>query len=90
MKLNKLFTLSLVIFSPSAFAYSCDDAIPYCKEMRSCEQAKFYLNQCNAHRLDRDNDGIPCENICGKGGKKAKKENASDEKKSKNGKKSRK
>lgn len=50
--------------------YSCDDAIPYCKSMQSCEQAKFYLNQCGANRLDRDGDGVPCENVCGKGKKK--------------------
>ena len=35
-----------------------------CSEMLSCEGAKFYLNQCNLHRLDRDADGIPCEALC--------------------------
>lgn len=54
------------------------------KEMQSCEQAKFYLNQCNAGRLDRDNDGIPCENVCGKKGKSEKKDDKkSDKSKSK-------
>ncbi|MFU2127810.1 excalibur calcium-binding domain-containing protein [Gallibacterium anatis] len=51
----------------SAGKYSCDDPIPYCKQMQSCEQARFYLNQCGAGQLDRDNDGVPCENVCGKG-----------------------
>lgn len=46
--------------------YSCDDPIPYCKEMKSCEQARFYLDRCSAYRLDRDGDGVPCENVCGK------------------------
>ncbi|WP_083455615.1 excalibur calcium-binding domain-containing protein [Sphingopyxis sp. 113P3] len=32
--------------------------------MNSCEEAYFYLNQCGLHRLDRDDDGIPCESIC--------------------------
>ncbi|HGO5816249.1 TPA: excalibur calcium-binding domain-containing protein [Mannheimia haemolytica] len=64
--------LSLLLFSPIAFAFSCNDPIPYCKEMQSCEQARYYLNQCNAGKLDRDNDGIPCENVCGKKGKSAK------------------
>ncbi|QEY27134.1 nuclease [Neisseria zalophi] len=36
----------------------------FCREMRSCIEAKFYLNQCGVRRLDRDNDGIPCESIC--------------------------
>ncbi|WP_432416503.1 excalibur calcium-binding domain-containing protein [Gallibacterium genomosp. 3] len=43
--------------------YSCD-VKRYCKEMRSCEEAKFYLNQCGVGRLDRDKDGVPCESIC--------------------------
>lgn len=36
----------------------------YCKEMRSCKEAMFYLKQCGVSRLDRDKDGIPCESIC--------------------------
>ena len=39
----------------------------YCKEMNSCAEACFYLNQCGVGRLDRDQDGIPCESICGRG-----------------------
>ena len=36
----------------------------YCKEMVSCEEAKFYLKQCGLTHIDGDNDGIPCEKIC--------------------------
>jgi hypothetical protein len=36
----------------------------YCKEMNSCEEAKYFLNNCNLTRLDGDNDKIPCESIC--------------------------
>jgi endonuclease YncB( thermonuclease family) len=36
----------------------------YCKEMASCEEAKFYLTQCGLSRLDGDGDGIPCEKMC--------------------------
>ena len=36
----------------------------YCKEMNSCEEAKFYLNQCGLTRIDGDGDGIPCEKLC--------------------------
>lgn len=35
-----------------------------CKEMDSCEEARFYLTQCSVSSLDRDNDGVPCESIC--------------------------
>lgn len=36
-----------------------------CKQMQSCDEAKFYLKTCKLYKLDRDNDGIPCESICG-------------------------
>ena len=36
----------------------------FCKEMYSCAEAQFYLNQCGVHRLDRDNDGVACESLC--------------------------
>ncbi|WP_281360258.1 excalibur calcium-binding domain-containing protein [Pelistega europaea] len=49
--------------------YHCDEGRKYCKEMSSCEEAKFYLNRCGMTRLDRDRDGIPCENVCGRKGK---------------------
>jgi endonuclease YncB( thermonuclease family) len=36
----------------------------YCKEMTSCEEAKFYLTHCGLLRLDGDGDGVPCEALC--------------------------
>jgi hypothetical protein len=36
----------------------------YCNEMNSCEEAKYFLNNCNLTRLDRDNDKVPCESLC--------------------------
>ena len=35
-----------------------------CYEMESCEEAKFYLYACGLSRLDRDGNGVPCENVC--------------------------
>ena len=32
--------------------------------MSSCEEAKFYLEVCKHTNLDKDGDGIPCENVC--------------------------
>ncbi|MDD5410907.1 MAG: thermonuclease family protein, partial [Methylobacter sp.] len=46
--------------------YSCGSK-QYCKEMTSCEEAKFYLTQCGLSRLDGDGDGVPCEKTCGHG-----------------------
>lgn len=37
-----------------------------CREMSSCDEARYYLDVCGLSRLDGDNDGIPCESICGK------------------------
>lgn len=34
-----------------------------CKEFRSCEEAKRAFS-AGDKTLDRDNDGIPCENLC--------------------------
>lgn len=36
----------------------------YCREMTSCAEARFYLSRCGLARLDRDNDGTPCEPLC--------------------------
>ena len=36
----------------------------YCKQMRSCREACYYFLKCGLSKLDRDKDGIPCENVC--------------------------
>jgi len=36
----------------------------YCREMTSCDEAKFYLLNCNLSALDGDHDGVPCNSIC--------------------------
>lgn len=35
-----------------------------CGEMTSCEEARFYFENCGLTRLDGDKDGVPCESIC--------------------------
>jgi endonuclease YncB( thermonuclease family) len=37
----------------------------YCREMASCEEARFYLNVCRVGTIDGDHDGKPCEDVCG-------------------------
>ncbi|WP_100097015.1 MULTISPECIES: excalibur calcium-binding domain-containing protein [Candidatus Williamhamiltonella] len=32
--------------------------------MTSCEEARFYLQQCGLSALDRNQDGVPCEKLC--------------------------
>jgi len=36
----------------------------YCKQMRNCREACYYFLKCGLSKLDRDKDGIPCENVC--------------------------
>jgi hypothetical protein len=38
---------------------------PRCGDLRSCEDAYFYLRRCGLDRLDSDGDGVPCERLCG-------------------------
>jgi endonuclease G len=35
-----------------------------CRQMSSCEEAKFFLNQCGVKSLDGDGDGTPCNKLC--------------------------
>ncbi|MDQ7776262.1 MAG: thermonuclease family protein [Paracoccus aminovorans] len=45
-------------------SYSCSPR-KTCKAIGSCEEARWYLENCSwGGKLDRDNDGIPCESIC--------------------------
>lgn len=36
-----------------------------CSQMNSCDEANFYLSNCKVKSLGRDNDGVPCESLCG-------------------------
>ncbi len=49
--------------SDSAASGQCG-AKRYCRQMTSCAEARYYLNQCGVASLDGDHDGVPCEKIC--------------------------
>ena len=40
--------------------YTCSGKT-HCSQMSSCEEAKFYQNNCPGTKMDGDHDGIPCE-----------------------------
>lgn len=40
-----------------------------CREMASCAEAHFYLRQCGVTSLDGNQDGEPCEVLCGTAGR---------------------
>jgi hypothetical protein len=46
--------------------YSCDGR-QYCSQMGSCEEAKFFIQNCPNTKMDGDHDGIPCERQFNKG-----------------------
>ncbi len=47
-----------------ARAYDCTEK--YCTRMESCAEAHHHFAVCGEGERDADNDGIPCENVCGK------------------------
>lgn len=50
-------------WATSSNAYSCSSVPKYCKDVKTREEAQYYLLSCNATKFDRDNDWIACENI---------------------------
>lgn len=51
------------VIKPTQSGFTCAGK-RYCKQMVSCDEARYYLEVCGVYRLDRDNDGVPCESIC--------------------------
>ncbi|KAF5045813.1 Excalibur calcium-binding domain protein [anaerobic digester metagenome] len=54
-------TSSLSAEAPVASAQFRCDGRTHCSQMTSCEEAKFFLDNCPGTVMDGDNDGIPCE-----------------------------
>ena len=50
------------VAAPSrAATFSCDGR-QHCSQMRSCEEAEYFIRHCPNTKMDGDNDGVPCEN----------------------------
>jgi len=49
--------------APESAGFACGGKA-YCRDMRSCAEARFHLAQCGLARLDGDGDGVPCETLC--------------------------
>jgi hypothetical protein len=41
-------------------SFGCDGRT-HCSQMRSCAEAKFFLEHCPGTKMDGNNDGVPCE-----------------------------
>jgi len=48
------------LFAKSQPKFKCDGR-KHCSQMRSCAEAKFFINNCPNTKMDGDNDGVPCE-----------------------------
>lgn len=49
-----------VASSPAAPRFECDGRTR-CGQMKSCDEAKFFLQNCPNTEMDGDHDGEPCE-----------------------------
>ncbi len=62
--LCRLAVLAFGLLAPcAARAFDCADT--KCNQIRSCEEAHHKLTVCGHGERDGDNDGIPCEILCG-------------------------
>jgi cold shock CspA family protein len=54
-----------VDYSTPQVTYRCDGRL-HCSQMRSCNEARYFLANCPGVKMDGDGDGIPCEEqLCG-------------------------
>jgi len=44
----------------TATGFSCDGR-QFCSQMRSCDEAKYFLANCPGAQMDGDRNGVPCE-----------------------------
>lgn len=51
---------------PCAPAAAFDCAPATCPQIKTCAEARYKLEVCHDNARDADNDGIPCEDVCGK------------------------
>lgn len=48
------------LVAESRQTFTCDGR-KYCAQMKSCEEATYFLKNCPGTKMDGDHDGIPCE-----------------------------
>ena len=49
--------------SQSGGGFICGDK-RVCRQMTSCDEARFYLHHCGVSSLDGNHDGTPCSRLC--------------------------
>lgn len=59
--------LALSVLAAAAAGASAFDCVKKkCGDMHSCAEAYHHFSVCGETVRDRDGDGVPCENVCGK------------------------
>lgn len=48
-------------FQPARQSTLTCDGRRYCSQMKSCEEATYFIQHCPNVKMDGNNDGIPCE-----------------------------
>jgi hypothetical protein len=48
------------VLSEPSQSFSCDGRT-HCSQMRSCEEATYFLQNCPNTKMDGNGDGVPCE-----------------------------
>lgn len=48
------------VTAQSSRDFACDGRT-YCSQMKSCDEAKYFIQHCPNTKMDGDHDGIPCE-----------------------------
>jgi hypothetical protein len=52
--------LDIDVTSSSRSKFACDGRV-YCSQMKSCDEAKYFVEHCPNVKMDGNNDGVPCE-----------------------------
>ena len=65
--MKKILIFAFLVLSAITWAEEFDCERKTCKAISSCEEAMHKLNECGHKSLDRDNDKVPCESLCGGG-----------------------
>ncbi|MCF3594188.1 excalibur calcium-binding domain-containing protein [Rhodobacteraceae bacterium LMO-12] len=76
----RLLLICTLVFAVPAFAQHESASNPYllaqsyscgktCGQVRSCKEAVYQWCVCGYRRADGDNDGVPCEKLCGQSSK---------------------
>lgn len=54
-----------MLIHPTLISLSCSPRKTCSKTIASCQEAYWFMENCSwGGKLDGDNDGVPCENMC--------------------------